>query len=121
MGKVKSVIQRNKPEPRTIGRKTLKESIDDFLKRPYKKAEFSTLVDAINSNDLRLQYFGIIGLRKLFSPGSSRNSPKLFPLEDITLIREIIDSSIIQKLINFLKNNEEPHLQVSNPYINKVL
>jgi len=74
MGKVKSVIQMNKPEARVIGRKALKGSIDGFLKHSYKRTEFSTLIDAINSDNLTSQHFGIIGLRKLISNGNSRLS-----------------------------------------------
>ena len=74
MGKVKSVIQRSRPETRIIGRKALKESIDGFLKHPYKKTEFSALIEAINSDNLIYQHFGIIGLRKLVSDSNSRLS-----------------------------------------------
>jgi len=72
MGKVKSVIQKNKPETRIIGRKTLKESIAGFSEYSYQKEEFSTLIDAINSDNLTYQHFGVIGLRKLVSKGNSR-------------------------------------------------
>ena len=74
MGKVKSVIQSSKPETRIIGRKALKESIDGFLKYSYQRAEFSTLIDAINSDNQTYQHFGIIGLRRLVSNGNSRLS-----------------------------------------------
>ena len=60
MGKVKSVIQKSKPETRIIGRKALKESIVSFLEYSYQKEEFSTLIDAINSDNLSYQHFGIM-------------------------------------------------------------
>jgi len=65
LGKAKSSIQRTKSETKLIKRKALKESIDEFLDYPYQKTDFSRLVEAINSNNVIFQHFGIIGLRKL--------------------------------------------------------
>jgi len=65
LGKAKSSIQRTKSETKLIKRKALKESIDEFLDYPYQKTDFSKLIEAINSNNVIFQHFGIIGLRKL--------------------------------------------------------
>jgi len=65
LGKAKSSIQRNRPKTKFLKRKTLKESIDEFLDYPYQQTDFSRLIEAINSNNVTFQHFGVIGLRKL--------------------------------------------------------
>ena len=69
--KAKNSIQRNRPETESLGKKNLKESIEEFRDYPYQQTDFSRLIEAIHSNNLTLQHFGVIGLRKLVFPRNS--------------------------------------------------
>ena len=63
-------------------------------------ADFFKLVEAVNSSDRFQQHYGVIGLRKLLS---DEMDPPIQP---------VIDANLVPRLIEFMKNEKEPHLQV---------
>lgn len=79
---------------------TLKKSIDEWLRKTYDLSELYQLVSAINSDDRAQQHYGIIGLRKVLS---NEQGPPIQP---------IIDANLVPKLIQFMNNDQEPHLQL---------
>jgi hypothetical protein len=80
--------------------KNLRDWIDQWIKHPFEISELSQLVSAIFSQDRFQQHYGVIGLRKLLS------------IEGGPPIQEVIDSNIVPRLIDFMGNEYEPHLQL---------
>jgi hypothetical protein len=54
--------------------------------------------EAIQTNDIFRQHYGIIGLRKILS------------IEPKPPIQEVIDNDLVPILMKFLKQDKEPHL-----------
>lgn len=77
----------------------LKEYIDKVLQEKFTMNDFFKILDAINSQDRFKQHYGVIGLRKILSID---NPP----------IQPVIDSNLVPRLIEFMQNENEPHLQV---------
>ena len=77
----------------------LKEYIKKVLLEEFTMADFAKIAEAINSQDRFQQHYGVIGLRKLLS----KDDP---PIEDV------INFNLGPRLILFLQNEKEPHLQV---------
>ena len=77
----------------------LKEYIKSVLLEEFTMADFAKIAEAINSQDRFQQHYGVIGLRKLLS----KDDP---PIEDV------INFNLGPRLILFLQNEKEPHLQV---------
>ena len=61
--------------------------------------DFYKVLQAINSQDRFQQHYGAIGLRKILSI----DGPPIQP---------VIDSNLVPRLIEFMQNENEPHLQV---------
>lgn len=78
----------------------LKDCIDQWLKKPFEMSEFLSLVESANSNDRFKQHYGVIGLRKILS---NENGPPIQP---------IIDANMVPRLIQFMLNDDELHLQL---------
>lgn len=93
---------------------TLKQFIDEWLKRDFDMSEFVKLVEAANSNDRIQQHYGVIGLRKILSTGSYFNVSNLITQfkEKGPPIQPVIDANMIPRLIQFMAESNEPHLQV---------
>ena len=66
----------------------------------YDESMFAQLASLINSNDIMDLHRGIIGLRKLLA--SEINPP----------IQEVIDAGLIQKALEFIRQNEYPQLKL---------
>ena len=62
--------------------------------------DFTKVVEAFNSQDRFQQYYGTIDLRKLLAN------------EDHPLIQPVIDANLVPRLIEFMKIESEPYLQV---------
>lgn len=78
----------------------LKEYIDKVLQEKFTMADFFKILEAILSNDRFKQHYGVIGLRKILSI----DGPPIQP---------VIDSNLVPRLIEFMQNDNEPHLQVT--------
>ena len=62
------------------------------------------MVENLTSNNLKNEYLGVIGLRKLLS------------LEDHPPIQMVIDSNLIPKLIELMGRKEQPSLQLESTW-----
>lgn len=78
----------------------LKALIDQWLKKNYDVSELLQLVEAANSNDRAKQHYGVIGLRKILS--NEQGPP----------IQAVIDANMVPRLIQFMQNEKEAHLQL---------
>jgi len=78
----------------------LRELVDQWLKRVYDVSELFSLVEAAASNDRMKQHYGVIGLRKVLS--NDQGPP----------IQSVIDANMVPRLINFMQDDKEPHLQL---------
>lgn len=93
----------------------LRELVDQWLKRNYDISELFSLVEATASGDRMKQHYGVIGLRKILSNG---NKLLIFPdksnlsLEQGPPIQSVIDANMVPRLIIFMQDEKEPHLQV---------
>ena len=99
-------IKRKAPQNAGLLQKTpenleLKMFIDDTYSQNFELEDLPTLLKAIESTDRFQQHLGAIGIRKIVGV----ESPP---------IQQIIDSTIIPTLIEFMRNDDEPYLQVNN-------
>jgi len=78
----------------------LRELVDQWLKRNYDISELFSLVEAAASGDRMKQHYGVIGLRKILS--NEQGPP----------IQSVIDANMVPRLINFMQDEKEPHLQL---------
>lgn len=84
--------------------KELKLYIDSCLQKTFSYDDFSFLVENLTSGNLRNEYLGIIGLRKLLS------------LENHPPIQLVIDSNLIPKMIELMGRNDQPSLQLESTW-----
>ena len=77
----------------------LKEYIAQVLKEQFTLQDLLKIGVAINSNDRFERHYGVIGLRKILSV-------------DGPPIQQVIDLNFVPILIEFMKNDKEPILQV---------
>jgi len=121
--RVKKAIKYHKEEKRIIGRKGLRDKVSSFLKFSPKISDFSVFINAINSYNLVSQHFGLIGLRKLLCDRIKNFFiyVLLSFAANRTPIQETIDTNMIPKLIELIKNDNEPHLQVNRIIFRNIL
>jgi len=87
----------------SLGKVTQRENLSShsklWMKCSYTFSNFSQLVEDINSKDRFSQYRGIIGIRKLLA---NEGPP----------IQSVIDAGLVPRLIEFMKIEDEPDLQL---------
>lgn len=71
-----------------------------FLQSIYTMDNFNELLQSINSEDILRQHYGLIGIRKILS--IAENPP----------IQSIIDAGLVPKMIDYIKQNDYPQLQL---------
>ena len=76
----------------------------ECLKKTYTMEDFPFLVDSIFSKDVQKQHMGVIGLRKILS------------IEESPPIQLVIDANLVPRFIEFLQNEELPHLQLESAW-----
>jgi len=81
----------------------LKEYVDKVLQEKFTMQDFFQILNCINSQDRFEQHRGVIGLRKILSID---NPP----------IQPVIDSNLVPRLIEFMQNDKEPHLQLESAW-----
>lgn len=86
--------------PKTPENIRLKDYIDQVLAKDFTMRDFPALIEAIRSSDRLQNHYGAIGIRKILSVD---NPP----------IGEVIDADIVPVLIEFVRKQDEPHLQVN--------
>ena len=82
----------------------MKNYIDSCLQNVVTLNDFQFLVEKINSQNLRDEYLGIIGIRKLLS------------IEDHPPIQMVIDANLIPKFIEFMNRADQPSLQLESTW-----
>lgn len=84
--------------------KEKKEYIEECLQKQFTYDDIPFLVEHINSENLKDQYLGTIGIRKVLS------------LETNPPIQTVIDNNLLPKFIEFMAKNEEPSLQLESTW-----
>jgi len=83
---------------------TLSMHVELWRKCPFNLTNFSQLVEDVNSKERFNQYRGTIGVRKLLSI----DGPPIQP---------IIDANIVPRMIEFMRMEEEPQMQVEAAWV----
>jgi len=78
---------------------TMEEYIQKCARIVYSLKDLPALLKAVNSSDVKQQYYGVIGIRRIVS--KDENPP----------IQEIIDANVIPRIIGFTERYEESQLQ----------
>ena len=79
---------------------SLEEYVDKIREEEFTYADFTKIFEAFISTDRFERHYGVIGLRKILA------------IEEGPLIQPVIDANLIPRLLEFLKNDNEPILQV---------
>jgi len=94
----------------------LQDKIKEWTEQEYEIEQLDEIINALNSNNLFKQHFGVIGLRKLLSDGCIFPIFKVhsqYIILDDPPIQEVIDAGAIPRLIELIqKEGEHHHLQV---------
>jgi len=77
---------------------SLQDHIDQCLKQTYKINQFDEIIQALNSNNLFQEYFGVIGLQKLLC---AEDPP----------VKRAFKAEILPKLVEFMQRGDQPKLQ----------
>ena len=90
----------------------LNSSLEEWSQQTFDLSQLSELVKEVASNDRLLQHHGTIGIRKLVSSSFLCLFHSHFYLEEPSPIQEVVDTGIVPRLIEFMQNDKETHLQV---------
>jgi len=82
----------------------MRQLVDKWMTEKAELTEIGAFIESIGSVDLKKQYYGVIGLRKLVS------------LESDPPIQAVLDSGIVPILIQIMQSTTEPHLQLESAW-----
>eukprot|EP01017_Pseudomicrothorax_dubius_P035522 TRINITY_DN4987_c0_g1_i1.p1 TRINITY_DN4987_c0_g1~~TRINITY_DN4987_c0_g1_i1.p1 ORF type:complete len:351 (-),score=59.33 TRINITY_DN4987_c0_g1_i1:586-1638(-) len=83
----------------------LRSFVDDCIYRRYTVDELQNCFENVCSGDLYKEHYGVIGLRKILAESEA------------TPIQEVLDSGILGRLLEFLKNDGSPQLQLEATWV----